>query len=214
MKLGPLDTPELIELAAGWLARKEIYQWLDFGAGRQIVTPALLKIMTQRSSHFLRVYTNDDDEPIGIIALNSVDPTHGTGTLWGINAEQGFRNRGYATFATSKFLTLAFNELGLRSVNTWAVAHNPSVRVLRRLKFRYVGRQRQCHCIDGRVYDRLFFDLLASEHREINSSDWRHAERRAPHDQRSGAELHPTAELASGEPSRATDARERPRAGA
>ena len=180
MKRGPLDTPELIELAAGWLARKEIYQWLDFGAGRQIVTPALLKIMTQRSSHFLRVYTNDDDEPIGIMALNSVDPTHGTGTLWGVNGEQGFRNRGYATFATSKFLTLAFNELGLRSVNTWTVEHNPSVRVLERIGFRYVGRLRQCHYMDGRTYDRLLFDLLPSEHREIERADWSRAGHRAP----------------------------------
>jgi RimJ/RimL family protein N-acetyltransferase len=179
MKLGPLDTPELIELAAGWLARKEIHQWLDFGAGRQTVTPTLLKIMTQRSSHFLRVYTNDDDEPIGIMALNSVDPTHRTGTLWGVTGEQAFRNRGYATFATSKFLTLAFNELGLRSVNTWTVEHNPSVRVLERLGFRYVGRQRQCHCIDGTAYDRLLFDLLPSEHREIGPSDWSRAGHRA-----------------------------------
>jgi RimJ/RimL family protein N-acetyltransferase len=214
MKLGPLDTPELIELAAGWLASKENYQWLDFGGGRQIVTPALLKVMTQRSSHFLRLYTNDADEPIGIVALNSVDPTHGTGTLWGVTGEPGFRNRGYATFATSKFLTLAFNELGLRSVNTWAVEHNPSVRALERLSFRYVGRQRQCHCMDGRVYDRLLFDLLASEHRELDRSEWRQPERRAPDDHGLAAGLHASIKLPSGEAIRAADSRERPRAGA
>jgi len=48
MKLLPLDTPKLIELVAAWLARKENYQWLDFGNGRQILTPALLKIMALR----------------------------------------------------------------------------------------------------------------------------------------------------------------------
>ena len=31
------------------------------------------------------------------------------------------------------------------------------------LGFRYIGRQRQCHVIDGRAYDRLLFDLLAEE---------------------------------------------------
>jgi hypothetical protein len=46
VKLLPLDRPELLEVVAGWLARKENYQWLDFGNGRQIVTPALLKVMT------------------------------------------------------------------------------------------------------------------------------------------------------------------------
>jgi hypothetical protein len=43
MKLLPPDTPEVFELVASWLARKENCQWLDFGNGRQSVTPALLK---------------------------------------------------------------------------------------------------------------------------------------------------------------------------
>jgi len=93
MKLGPLDSPELIELAAGWLARKDIYQWFDFGGGRQIVTPALLKVMTQRDSHFIRIYTSDQGTPIGIVALNSVDLTNRTGTLWGATGDTDFRHR-------------------------------------------------------------------------------------------------------------------------
>jgi RimJ/RimL family protein N-acetyltransferase len=168
VKLLPLDTPDRIALVARWLARKENYQWLDFGGGRQVVTPALLKIMTQRESHFMRVYTTDEnEEPIGIAGLNSVDRTSRTATLWGATGEKSFRSRGYATFAGSKFLTLAFRELGLHAINTWVVEHNPSLRLVQRLGFRLVGRQRQCHYIDGRVYDRLFFDLLASEHREL-----------------------------------------------
>lgn len=168
MKLLPLDTPQLIELVAGWLAQKENYQWLNFGGGRQIVSPALLKVMAQRDAHFLRVYTADeDDHPIGIAALNDVDPINGTATLWGATGDKSFRNRGYATYAGSKFLSLAFQELGLQTINTWVVETNPSLRVVERLNFRFIGRQRRCHCIDGRMYDRLFFDLLAQEHREI-----------------------------------------------
>ena len=84
MKLYPLDTPELLELVAGWLARKENHQWLDFGNGRQIVTPALLRIMAQRETHFLRVFTSArDDIPIGIVGLNSVDRIFKTATFWG-----------------------------------------------------------------------------------------------------------------------------------
>jgi len=37
-----LDTPEVFDLVASWLATKENYQWLDFGNGRQTVTPVLL----------------------------------------------------------------------------------------------------------------------------------------------------------------------------
>ncbi len=146
MKLYPLDTPELLELVAGWLARKENHQWLDFGNGRQIITPALLK-------------------------------TFKTAMFWGAVGEKSFRNRGYSTVAGSKFLTLGFRDLGLHAINTWAVGHNQSLRIIERLGFRFIGRQRQCHYIDGRPYDRLMFDLLASEHRELGDERRHWAER-------------------------------------
>ena len=178
MKLLPLDTPDLLLLAAKWLASKENYQWLDFGNGRQPVTPALLKIMTQRETHFLRVYTwGRDDRPIGIVGLNSVDRVFKTGTLWAVAGEKSFSNRGYVSLATSKFLTLAFRDLGLHVVDTWIVDRNPSVRSLERLNFRFIGRRRQCHTIDGRPYDRLLFDLLAAEHRELDEERWHRLER-------------------------------------
>ena len=164
MKLLPLDTSEIIELAAGWLAQKENYQWLDFGSGKHRITPALLKIMAQRETHLMRVYTaNDDATPIGIVALNNVDPVFKTGTLWGLAGEKSFVVRGYGSLAAAKFLALAFEEQGLRAVNTWVVDRNPSLRIIERVGFRYIGRQRQCHVIDGRAYDRLLFDLLAEE---------------------------------------------------
>jgi RimJ/RimL family protein N-acetyltransferase len=174
MKLLPLDKPELLERVAAWLAQKENYRWLDFGNGRQTVTPALLKVMAQRETHFMRAYTWDrDDAPIGIVGLNSVDRVFGTATLWAVAGEKSFSGRGYVSLASSRLLTLAFRDLGLHAVNTWIVDRNPSVRSLQRLNFRFIGRQRQCHAIDGQLYDRLLFDLLASEHRELDEERWR-----------------------------------------
>ena len=169
MILRPLESAADFELAAGWLQCKENYQWLDFG-GTRGVSAALLKIMVQRQRHFIRLYTShEDDTPLGIVALNSVDRNMRTATLWVVAGDKSFRCRGWAHIATSRLLTVAFQELGLHSVNTWAVEHNVSVRGAQRLGFRFIGRQRQCHFIDGRPYDRLLFDLLASEHREL---DW------------------------------------------
>lgn len=177
MKLLPLDTPELVELAASWLARKENHQWLDFGNGGQMFTPALLKIMAQRETHFMRAYTSDrDNTPIGIVGLTSVDRAFKTARFWGISGEKSFRNRGYSTIASSKLMTLAFRDLGLHAVNTWAVDCNPSLRTIERLGFRFIGRQRQCHYVEGRLYDRLLFDLLASEHRELDEERWQRAQ--------------------------------------
>lgn len=173
MKLLPLDSPELLELVAGWLAQRENYQWLDFGGGRQIVTAALLKVMTQRESHFLRVSTSPrDGTPFGILGLNNVDRHFKTATFWGATGEKSFRTRGYGTLAASKFLSLAFRELGLHSINTWVVDHNSSLRIGERLNYNLIGRQRQCHLIDGRLHDRLLFDLLASEHRDLEDERW------------------------------------------
>jgi RimJ/RimL family protein N-acetyltransferase len=178
MKLLPLDTPEVLELVTDWLTQKENYQWLDFGNGRQVITPALLKIMAQRDTHFMRAYTSDrDDAPIGIVGLNSVDRSFKTATFWGASGEKSFRNRGYSTLASSRLMTLAFRDLGLRAVNTWAVEHNPSLRTIERLGFRLIGRQRQCHYIDGRPHDRLLFDLLAAEHQELHGERWHRLER-------------------------------------
>jgi RimJ/RimL family protein N-acetyltransferase len=171
MKLLPLDRRERFELAADWLARKENHQWLDFGNARQSFTPTLLKVMAQQETHFMRLYTSDrDDTPIGMVGLIRVDRAFKTAMFWGLCGDKSFRNRGISNLASSKLMTIAFRDLGLRAINTWAVEHNQSIRVIERLGFRFIGRQRQCHEIDGRLYDRLLFDLLASEHRELDEA--------------------------------------------
>ena len=168
MRLLPLDNPERIRQVAGWMALKENYQWLDFGNGRQILTPEWLKIVTQRSTDVLRVFTSEhDDEPIGVVGLSEVDRSFRTARIWVVAGEKSFRIRGHATRAASKMLTLGFGDLGLHVINTWIVEHNPSARIAARLNFKPIGRQRQCHWIDGIPHDRLWFDLLDTEHREI-----------------------------------------------
>ena len=168
MQLKPLDTPALLHLATDWLSRKENYQWLDFGDGRQLVSAEWLKIAMQRGSSVVRAFTSDDsDEPIGIVGLTNVNPHFKTANIWVVLGERAYAGQGYASRATSRMLTLGFRELGLQAIHTWIVEHNPSIHVAKRVKFRPIGRQRQCHYIDGRAYDRLWFDLLASEHEEI-----------------------------------------------
>jgi RimJ/RimL family protein N-acetyltransferase len=171
MKLLTLDRPEAFELAASWLANKENNQWFDFGNAGRPITPTLLKIMAQREDRLMRLYTsNSDDTPIGIVGLNSIDRSFKTAMFWGVSGDKSFRSRGFSTIASSKLLTLAFRDLGLHAINTWSVDHNPSLRTIERLGFRFIGRQRRCHYIDGELYDRLLFDLLASEHKEIEDS--------------------------------------------
>lgn len=168
MQLKPIDSPDLLSLVAGWLSHKENYQWLEFGDGRQILTPEWLKIMTQRRTEVLRVFTHDeDDRPIGIVALSDVNPNFKTARIWTVTGDKSFRARGYATRASSAMLTYGFEQLGLRAINTWIVDGNPSLRIAQRLGFTLIGRQRQCHYIDGHPYDRLLLDILPSEHKKF-----------------------------------------------
>jgi RimJ/RimL family protein N-acetyltransferase len=165
MTLVPLDTPERLHLISHWLAQKENYQWLDFGDGRQQVSPEWLKIAMQRRTQVLRLFTSDGEgAPLGVVALGQLNPAFRTANLWVVLGEKASAGRGYATRAVSAMLTHAFTELGLHAVNTWIVEHNPSVRVAEKVGFRPMGRQRHCHYIDGRAYDRLWYDKLASEH--------------------------------------------------
>src|SRR3989442_5760559 len=73
VRLKPIDSPELIALVAGWLSQKENSQWLDFGDGRQTLTPEWLKIMTQRDRHLLRLFSpHQAYTPNGPVALRRV----------------------------------------------------------------------------------------------------------------------------------------------
>ena len=165
MKLLPLDNPELIELVASWLGREENYKWLDFGNGILAPTAVSVKVMAQRDLHVLRVFTPDDsDLPIGVVGLSNVDRRFKTaGSLWAVLGRK--RHGGFARRAASRILTYGFQELGMEAVAAWTVEINvPSRRALEHLHFRFVGRQRRCHWIDGKPYDRLLYDLLATEH--------------------------------------------------
>jgi RimJ/RimL family protein N-acetyltransferase len=168
MKLLSLDSTELIERVAGWLAEKENYQGLDFGGGRP-PTPALLKIMTQRDTNVLRAFTADDDtDVIGVVGLSAVDRQNKTAMVWAVLGDKSRAARGLTARAVSRLLTFGFRELGLRAIGSWTVEHNVAgLEITKRLNFKFIGRQRQCHSIDGRSYDRLLFDLLAAEHKEI-----------------------------------------------
>lgn len=168
MKLLPLDRPELIELAAGWLSEEANYKWLDFGNGVQRLTPVTLKVMTQRDLHVLRLYTPpESDVPIGVVGLSNVDRRFRTaGSLWAVLGRK--RYGGLAGRACWMLLKLAFEEMGLESVGAWTVETNVAARKqLEWLGFRYIGRLRRCHWIDNRPYDRLLYDLLADELREV-----------------------------------------------
>jgi RimJ/RimL family protein N-acetyltransferase len=180
MALKQIEAAE-IPLVAGWLGEPANYQWLDFGRGVQRIDPVALRIMLQRDIHLLRTFTPDGDDgrPVGVVGLSDINRNFGTATLWVVlgdkqRAAQARRDarrhdeygrRGLTTQALSEMLSIAFDELGLAAVNAWTLENNwRAQRLLDQLNFRLIGRQRSCHVMDGRRYDRLWYDLLAEEY--------------------------------------------------
>jgi RimJ/RimL family protein N-acetyltransferase len=164
--LSPLEKSHL-ELVVGWLNDEDNYKWLDFGAGRQILSAPAIAAMRQRELHCLRLFSPSRSEgPVGIVAISDIAANFRSGTLWYVLGDKTAGGKGYTSLATGAMLDLAFGELGLESVNAWAVENNtPSIRVLQKHGFRLIGKQRSCHLVDGMLRGRLLFDLLAEEHR-------------------------------------------------
>src|SRR2546426_6144014 len=124
MKLLPLDSPELIELAADWLGKPENYKWLDFGNGVQTLTPVTLKIMTQREIQVIRAYTADHgDLPVGVVGLTNVDRKFKTASLWAVLGNK--RYGGSTTEAGDKNLTPGLTPLGLHAVHARSLETKP-----------------------------------------------------------------------------------------
>ena len=166
MQLKPIESVDLLRLVAGWLSQKENYQWLDLGDARQM-TPEWLKIMSQRKTDVIRVFTADEsDRPLGVVGLTNSHRSFKAARLWVAVGDKSFRARGYATHACRELLTYGFEVLDLHSIHGWVVDGNPSIKILSRLGFTFIGRQRECHYIDGHPRDRLLLDLLASEHKK------------------------------------------------
>ena len=163
--LAPLEDGD-IPAAAAWLADPEVHKWLWFAPGLQAPGAALLRVMARRDQHLLRlVIAGPGEPPAGLVALSEIDRAFGTATLWYVLAP-AYRGRGLATRAVRALLTEGF-EAGLRAVQAWAVDGNePSIRVLMRVGFRFLGRARACHLIGGAPRDRLLFDILAPEFKE------------------------------------------------
>ena len=167
MELIPLDDARLIRRAALWLTDKDNRQWLDFGDGAREMDPGTLSAMVRDDSHILRAFTAaDTGEAIGLVGLASVNRDFRSAILWAVLGDRRYAAKGYVLRATAAMLTLGFAEYGLECVNAWAVECNrASLRILKKLNFTPIGRQRACHRIDGQAFDRLLFELQAQDHR-------------------------------------------------
>jgi RimJ/RimL family protein N-acetyltransferase len=166
MTLRPLSIDDL-PMVASWLSDPRNLRWIDFGPGQPALSAITLRVMMQKPHFCLRVYTSDEQEqPVGIVALSMADSHLRTAMLWYVLGDRSCAGRGLTRRAVGYMLRLAFDELHLRSVHAWVAEGNAaSLRILERSGFRPAGRLRAAHELDGQPCDRLLYDVAAGEHK-------------------------------------------------
>jgi RimJ/RimL family protein N-acetyltransferase len=159
-----------------WLADPDNNQWLEFDYG-DMVSPSKLQSLLNSDTHYVRLFrATPEGDALGIVGLSNINRTLGTAMPWCVLNSDSHAGKFYMIRAISRLLEVAFDEMGLKSLHAWTVETNtPSVRLLKHAGFRYIGRQRRCHMIGGRVLDRLWFDLLDFEYRERMAQSREHA---------------------------------------
>jgi RimJ/RimL family protein N-acetyltransferase len=176
--LSPL-TAESIAAATVWLNEPANYKWLDFGAGRQQLSPTALHYMSRSGAHYIRACHDATGRLVGIAGLQHVDSKFKSAMLWGVRPRLRPPTRSNAANQIRSVLEVAFTELGLVSVYAWVVAINlPSIAAVRAAGMTEMGRQRRAHLLDGMFQDRLLFDILGTEFhaQEATLRAWRHAD--------------------------------------
>ncbi|MDZ7755217.1 GNAT family N-acetyltransferase [Rhodohalobacter sp.] len=161
-----------IKTIVRWMMDEQNYRWFDFGRGVQKLAAPALKIddLTD-NEHELRIFTCDEtDKPIGLISLSDINKKFKTATLWFVLGDKNYTGQNYTTKAVSSMLTMGFEELKLESIFAWVIEKNvASIKVLEKNNFKFIGKRRRCHYINGHAYDRLQYDILAGEHNMLQN---------------------------------------------
>ena len=145
-----------------WLTDKENAKFLDpFFQNESIGDMQLAFFLMRKDRRIFLILC--DGIPVGMMGLTNIDEINRSVEIWSILGEKTYRKKGIITIGYVLALKKAFQELGLLSVHAWVVEGNYTISVCEKLGFKTIGRQRQCHLIDGIFKDRILFDILHDE---------------------------------------------------
>lgn len=102
--------------------------------------------------------------PIGNAGLIDINRANQTAEFGIVIGEKDCWNRGYGTEATRLTLDFGFNAQNLHNIRLRVYGFNQrAIRAYEKAGFRTVGRLREAHVLNGRRYDVVLMDCLATE---------------------------------------------------
>lgn len=156
--------PDDCALMAQWLNDPAVNALLSSNWRRGGADPRALAVALRRRDLMWFVFAPADGEaPVGLVALDSIDPVDGTANIWFLLGEARQRGRGLTSAAIEAFCRL--NPAGLHVLTAWIVDGNTaSVACLTRAGFRPIGRVSGGAVIDGGRRDRLLMERVLDRH--------------------------------------------------
>lgn len=129
-----------------------ITQWYERHAG------------AAQDSLVFTIISRADIRPVGNIALQDIDYRNRTAEMGIYIGDAECRGKGYGSEATKMILSFAFRVLGLHNVMLRVYEYNePAIRVYTKAGFREIGRRSQSQFMDGRFWDVILMECLASD---------------------------------------------------
>ena len=116
--------------------------------------------MKRGKKNYLVLY---NDIPVGIVGFTDIDETNKSAHLWILLGDKTYRKKGIITVGQVLALKKVFHELNLHSINIWITDGNISKKASQKFPFKPIGRQRECHLVDGVFKDRIHFDMLRDD---------------------------------------------------
>jgi diamine N-acetyltransferase len=119
---------------------------------------------TNQSQPLFTIYERATGRAIGNCGLHQVDYRNRRAEVGIMVGEADVRGRGYGTEAMRLLLDYAFTVLGLHSVMLLVYEYNyPARRSYEKAGFREIGNRRESRWYNGRFWDEIHMDILASE---------------------------------------------------
>jgi RimJ/RimL family protein N-acetyltransferase len=176
---GPITNFEGDLVALGPLRRESIPQYLrwmnDFATTRTLGVQPRPMTLEQETAWYEQAATNENEHKFSIIERSSgrvvgncgifdVQLPHRRAEVGILIGEPDARGRGYGTEAMRLLVDYAFTAAGMHSLMLWVYEFNPAARrCYEKVGFREVGRRRESRWFNGRYWDEIAMDILASE---------------------------------------------------
>ena len=174
VRLGPM-VPEAAGQLARWSQDSVYLRNLDSDIAVPLTVLQVEKRMEAADNNpgifeFL-IRTLEDDQPIGFVALRSIEWNNRCGLVAIGIGEPGCRRQGHGKEAMGLLLRYAFCELNLNRVGLDVIAYNTAaLKLYESVGFQREGAMRAAVLRDGKVFDRVIMGILQSEWEAIQEA--------------------------------------------